>query len=144
MSSAPGEIDDGDYATLRGPTGDLLHFTGIGLHCDTADDTSEEGKLLESVRDDSVTYASTRDLEPPMPSQNDINMDTSELMLSPLAPVMVTVHTNEIHVSALNQNKITNSCRVFSIEMLISKFICPATINHDTTLFTSCRFRCTT
>lgn len=98
MSSAPGEIDDGDYATLRGPTGDLLQFPGLNLQCDTADDTSEEGKLLESVRDDSVTYASTRDLEPPMPSQHEPLMELSDQLISPIAPVVVTVHTNEIHV----------------------------------------------
>lgn len=108
LSSAPGEIDDGDYATLRGgPHGDLMLF-GVGLPCDTADDTSEEGKLLESVRDDSVTYASTRDLEPPMPSQPPLPPpppepffdSTEQQMMSPLAPVMVTVHTNEAHVSS--------------------------------------------
>lgn len=108
LSSAPGEIDDGDYATLRGPNGDLLLFSGVGLPCDTADDTSEEGKLLESVRDDSVTYASTRDLEPPMPSQPPLPPPPPEpffepfeqqQMMSPLAPVLVTVHTNEAHVS---------------------------------------------
>lgn len=98
MSSAPGEIDDGDYATLRGPTGDLLHYHGLNLQCDTADDTSEEGKLLESVRDDSVTYASTRDLEPPMPSQHEPLMEIPDQLLSPIAPVMVTVHTNDLHV----------------------------------------------
>ena len=47
------------------------------------DDISEEGKLLECVRDESVTYASAKDLEPP-------------LMIS---PVTVTVHnTSEVHV----------------------------------------------
>ncbi|CAD6996182.1 unnamed protein product [Ceratitis capitata] len=40
-----------DYAKSGGSFGD--------------DSTSEEGKLLACVRDDSVTYASTRDLEPP-------------------------------------------------------------------------------
>lgn len=100
LSSAPGEIDDGDYATLRGPTGDLLHFSGISLPCDMADDTSEEGKLLESVRDDSVTYASTRDLEPPLPAPPEPIIEPYEEMISPLAPVMVTVHSNEAHVSS--------------------------------------------
>lgn len=97
MSSPAGEADDGDYATLRGPTGDLLHLSDLGAHCDMADDTSEEGKLLESVRDDSVTYASTRDLEPPhIPPMEPF---IGEQMISPLAPVTVTVHSNEAHVS---------------------------------------------
>lgn len=98
LSSPPnGEADDGDYATLRGPGGDLLHLSDLGAHCDMADDTSEEGKLLESVQDDSVTYASTRDLEPPhIPSTESF---MGEQMISPLAPVTVTVHTNEAHVS---------------------------------------------
>lgn len=77
----------------------MLHFSGLGVHCDMADDTSEEGKLLESVRDDSVTYASTRDLEPPLPSQPGSLIDPTEQLISPLAPVMVTVHTHEAHVS---------------------------------------------
>lgn len=112
MPAAPGGIDDGDYATLRGPTGDLIHFGGIIVsnNCDTADDTSEEGKLLECVRDDSVTYASTRDLEPPIPPPppppletdcdlyvNSVDINT---MASAMAPVTVTVHTNETHVSS--------------------------------------------
>lgn len=128
LSSPPGEADDGDYATLRGPTGDLLHLSDLGAHCDLADDnTSEEGKLLACVRDDSVTYASTRDLEPPRTAvsppppplkhqQQTLLMDNQELppppdtflveplegMISPMSPVTVTVHTNEVHVSIDN------------------------------------------
>lgn len=98
LSSPPGEADDGDYATLRGPTGDLLHLSDLEAHCDLADDTSEEGKLLACVRDDSVTYASTRDLEPPNPDPPDSFLGSPQQMLSPLAPVTVTVHTNEAHV----------------------------------------------
>lgn len=126
------------------------------------DSTSEEGKLLACVRDDSVTYASTRDLEPPttttpppppLPTHttnqqptgiSSANINTAgangltemcisggnvgkggsdvtttvmagrapqaipenmqlssspEHLVSPLAPVTVTVHTNEAHVS---------------------------------------------
>lgn len=113
MSSPPGEADDGDYATLRGPTGDLLHLSDLGAHCDLADDTSEEGKLLACVRDDSVTYASTRDLEPPCAAPISLTASLSQdlppppdsfligdvEMLSPLAPVTVTVHTNDTHVN---------------------------------------------
>lgn len=116
MSSAPGEIDDGDYATLRA-TAELMNFSnnigGLSVN-DVADDTSEEGKLLECVRDDSVTYASTRDLEPPVPPTpppppppppfdeeeiEDSYGDISEQMINAIQPVLVTVHTSEVHVS---------------------------------------------
>ncbi|KAL9698261.1 hypothetical protein quinque_001702 [Culex quinquefasciatus] len=123
MSSVTGETDDGDYATLRGPSGDLLlqqhpHHPGMGTFVDGdhhplppppsedllmvqnndhADDTSEEGKLLACVRDDSVTYASTRDLEPPIARtmSRETFMRSPEQLGSPLAPVTVTVHNNE-------------------------------------------------
>ncbi|XP_055378155.1 protein tincar isoform X2 [Condylostylus longicornis] len=142
----------------NGSTGDLLD-----------DNTSEEGKLLACVRDDSVTYASTRDLEPPQPppkppstmrsplaQQENMNLPPSpsepeylhmqhqqqqqqqqqqihhqqsqqqyhntqqlqqqhqqqlqqqhhndiqqkqQQLVSPLAPVTVTVHTNEAHIT---------------------------------------------
>ncbi|XP_041788456.1 protein tincar [Anopheles merus] len=131
MSSLAGEADDGDYATLRGPTGDLLHLgpyehpapsgspppppppppqlddcdlldeasnsnTLVGSANDHADDTSEEGKLLACVRDDSVTYASTRDLEPPLNRtvSRETFMRSPEQLASPLAPVTVTVHNH--------------------------------------------------
>lgn len=106
-----GEIDEGDYATLRAATNeDLMHFNFSSIisasHCDTADDTSEEGKLLDCVRDDSVTYASTRDLEPPMPpppppifgEECDLYADDDD-MPNPMPPVTVTVHTIDAHVS---------------------------------------------
>ncbi|XP_075144961.1 transmembrane protein tincar [Haematobia irritans] len=81
------------------------------------DNISEEGKLLACVRDDSVTYASTRDLEPPLPPPPpptipvadrppqaipDIMQlsSSSEHLVSPLAPVTVTVHTNEAHITS--------------------------------------------
>lgn len=90
------------------------------------DNISEEGKLLACVRDDSVTYASTRDLEPPLPPpppppKTNINTYRSsslilsrknkqiavpmqlssspDHLISPLAPVRVAIHTNEAHVS---------------------------------------------
>ncbi|ALC46505.1 tinc [Drosophila busckii] len=130
FAGAAGEIDDGEYATLRaatagavvgitmgsmksnnisvgvtvgvGVSGGLLHLSeydemlppppanhqqhhnkqghahahahahdyanlsGMGGISD--DNISEEGKLLACVRDDSITYASTRDLEPPQPA----------------------------------------------------------------------------
>ncbi|KAM7359299.1 transmembrane protein tincar isoform 2-T2 [Cochliomyia hominivorax] len=91
------------------------------------DNLSEEGKLLERVRDDSVTYASTRDLEPPLPppptqtsdvdtyksscpsmlSRNSAtNMEakqhfsTPNQLVSPLAPVKVAVHANEAYIAS--------------------------------------------
>jgi hypothetical protein len=65
------------------------------------DDTSEEGKLLACVQDESVTYASTRDLEPPATcSIYERFVVTSENhMMSPMAPVTVQVHS-EHHVSS--------------------------------------------
>lgn len=117
MPGSTREIDEGEYATLRGTTDDdLMHFNHISkrislAHFDTADDTSEEGKLLDCVRDDSVTYASTRDLEPPMPppppppmedDEFELYADSStETLVNPINPITVTVHTNEMHVSDL-------------------------------------------
>lgn len=111
LSSVTGETDDGDYATLRGPPGDLLHLSTFedhppppeellvttSLNNDHADDTSEEGKLLACVRDDSVTYASTRDLEPPITRtmSRETFIRSPEQLSSPLAPVTVTVHNHE-------------------------------------------------
>ncbi|EDW95834.2 uncharacterized protein Dyak_GE25500, partial [Drosophila yakuba] len=123
FASAAGEVDDGEYATLRAATAgavvgitmgsmkrgvsntsvgvSLLHLSEYdelpppppanhhhqqrqahsfahghphdyanlsGLGGISDDNLSEEGKLLACVRDDSITYASTRDLEPPLPS----------------------------------------------------------------------------
>ncbi|XP_067614575.1 protein tincar [Eurosta solidaginis] len=136
-------------------------ITGIGSFGD--DSNSEEGKLLACVRDDSVTYASTCDFEPPAvttppppppptalggavkqtsvvnhtyinaaigllgnggnvgcsgvagsssvgtsiagraPQAIPENMQLSsspEHLVSPLAPVTVTVHTNEAHIAS--------------------------------------------
>lgn len=117
MPGTTRQIDEGEYATLRGTTDDdLMHFNLISkrismANCDTADDTSEEGKLLDCVLtrcDDTVTYASTRDLEPPMPpppppleNDDDAYRDSSTETL--VNPVTVTVHTNENHVSASNR-----------------------------------------
>lgn len=77
------------------------------------DNISEEGKLLACVCDDSVTYASTRDLEPPInpnlpqpliapqaqPENMQLSSSPEHQMVSPIAPITVTVHTNEAHVS---------------------------------------------
>lgn len=65
------------------------------------DDTSEEGKLLECVQDESITYASTKDLEPPHTTASVYLQERymASPMMSPLAPVTVTVHSSEVHVS---------------------------------------------
>ncbi|KAM8705938.1 hypothetical protein ACLKA7_010264 [Drosophila subpalustris] len=47
----------------HGHAHDYANLSGLGGISD--DNISEEGKLLACVRDDSITYASTRDLEPP-------------------------------------------------------------------------------
>lgn len=60
------------------------------------DDTSEEGKLLACVQDESVTYASTRDLEPPRVTSI-IYGDPRYVvtLVSPMAPVTVQVHPEQ-------------------------------------------------
>lgn len=72
--------------------------------------------MLACVCDDSVTYASTRDLEPPIPNpppqipppltapqaqpeNMQLSSSPEHQMVSPIAPITVTVHTNEAHVS---------------------------------------------
>jgi hypothetical protein len=65
------------------------------------DDTSEEGKLLACVQDESVTYASTRDLEPPQATSaiyERFIVTSEQRVISPMAPVTVQVHS-ELHVS---------------------------------------------
>lgn len=114
MPGSTRETDEGEYATLRTTTpDDFMHFNLISrrismANCDTADDTSEEGKLLDCVRDDTVTYASTRDLipplEPPMPPpppplENDECESYGDSTETLVNPITVTVHTNESHVS---------------------------------------------
>ncbi|XP_037924160.1 protein tincar isoform X3 [Hermetia illucens] len=94
------------------------------------DNTSEEGKLLACVRDDSVTYASTRDLEPPQPPppptvQSPIvapqqHIEVMHLgspvdLVSPLAPVTVTVHTNEAHETNLRSRNGKNIWLNFNV-----------------------------
>lgn len=113
MSGTSREIDEGEYATLRAETNSsLMHFNFISNrlslnHLDTADDTSEEGKLLDCVRDDSVTYASTRDLEPPMPPpppppplDDDCSIYRESSTETLVNPISVTVHTSDLNVSA--------------------------------------------
>lgn len=113
MPGTAREIDEGEYATLRTETNaSLLNFNLIANrlslhHSDGADDnTSEEGKLLDCVRDDSVTYASTRDLEPPMPPpppppplDDECHMYRESSTETLVNPVSVTVHTSDGSVS---------------------------------------------
>lgn len=62
---------------------------------------------MDCVRDDSVTYASTRDLEPPMPppppplDDEDCEPYADSSTETLVNPVIVTVHTNETHVNTL-------------------------------------------
>lgn len=65
------------------------------------DDTSEEGKLLACVQDESVTYASTRDLEPPQVTSSIYGyvMTSEHNKAGPMTPVTVQVHS-EHHVSS--------------------------------------------
>lgn len=140
LPSSAREIDEGEYATLRG-TGtddDLMHFNLISkrismANCDTADDTSEEGKLLDCVRDDSVTYASTRDLEPPMPppppplDDDDCETYADSSTETLVNPITVTVHTNETHVKCLLYSI---QMTLFSLQYLV--FLSLGTISNDT------------
>lgn len=106
-----GEADEGEYATLKSnPT--QLHISEYDevinlqrMQNDNGyDDTSEEGKLLACVQDESVTYASTRDLEPPLQASAAIYVHPQYVVtniqhvISPMAPVTVQVHS-EHHVS---------------------------------------------
>ncbi|XP_053969445.1 protein tincar [Anastrepha ludens] len=69
ISGQNSSVARGDYVNCGGDKGGGSRggggssATGTGSFGD--DSTSEEGKLLACVHDDSVTYASTRDLEPP-------------------------------------------------------------------------------
>jgi peptidoglycan hydrolase-like protein with peptidoglycan-binding domain len=105
-----GETDEGEYATLKATTQlQISEYDEVinlqRLQNDNGyDDTSEEGKLLECVQDESVTYASTRDLEPPQSTATAIYsheryvVSSEHHILSPMAPVTVQVHS-ELHVS---------------------------------------------
>ncbi|CRK92475.1 CLUMA_CG006047, isoform A [Clunio marinus] len=105
-----GECDEGEYATLKTTTQlQISEYDEVvniqRMQKDNGyDDTSEEGKLLACVQDESVTYASARDLEPPQTTTSSIYSHerfivTSEHhMISPMAPVTVQVHS-EHHTS---------------------------------------------
>jgi hypothetical protein len=107
LCSHAGETDEGEYATLKNNT--QLHISEYDevvnlqrMQNDNGyDDTSEEGKLLACVQDESVTYASTRDLEPPQATSSIYErfvVSSEHHMMSPMAPVTVQVHS-EHHVS---------------------------------------------
>lgn len=105
------EADEGEYATLKTTTQLQIseYDEVINLqqrmhhhHHDNVDGASEDGKLLECVQNESVTYASTRDLEPPQTAATSVYSHeryivTSEHhMMSPMAPVTVQVHTENL------------------------------------------------
>lgn len=110
LCSNAGEADEGEYATLKTTQLQISEYDEVinlqRMQNDHGyDDTSEEGKLLACVQDESVTYASTRDLEPPQATSSVYGHEryvvTSEHhMMSPMAPVTVQVHS-EHHVSLL-------------------------------------------
>lgn len=119
------EIDEGEYATLKTTThlqiseyDEVINLQRIRQlnsnnngNDNGFDDTSEEGKLLECVQDESVTYASTRDLEPPHSTQAVVYtheryiVSSEQHHMSPLAPVTVQVHS-EHNVRFLDTIKI--------------------------------------
>lgn len=109
ISPNTGETDEGEYATLKntvgGSTQNKIHFseydevinikTAQNNGNDCYDNTSEEGKLLACVHSETVTYASTRIIEPPKinPCSTKIydSYMGSKLGNSVLAPVAVQV-----------------------------------------------------
>lgn len=104
----------------------------------TDDNVSEEGKLLDYVRNESITYASATEVESPLPPppsgvySADLDVtanihlsnqfkDLSGIIVanngdngypSNGKPVTVTVHTYDTHVSTISKNfyKIQNKC----------------------------------
>lgn len=112
ICSNAGETDEGEYATLKTTTQlQISEYDEVinlqRMQSDNGyDDTSEEGKLLACVQDESVTYASTRDLEPPQATSSiyvheRYVVSSEHHMMSPMAPVTVQVHS-ELHVSLLS------------------------------------------
>jgi hypothetical protein len=110
-----GNTDEGEYATLKTTTQlqiseydeviNLQRMQHHHQHHDNYNDgASEDGKLLECVQNESVTYASTRDLEPPQTASTSVFtheryiVSSEHHMMSPMAPVTVQVHS-ELHVS---------------------------------------------
>lgn len=113
-----GEADEGEYATLKTTTqlqvseyDEVINLQRMQQHHHhhqhqhhDNDGASEDGKLLECVQNESVTYASTRDLEPPQTTasvyahERYIISSEHHLMSPMMAPVTVQVHS-ELHVS---------------------------------------------
>jgi hypothetical protein len=106
-----GEADEGEYATLKTTTqlqiseyDEVINLQRIQRNSNDNgyDDTSEEGKLLECVQDESVTYASTRDLEPPHTTTATVYtheryvVSSEHHMIGPMAPVTVQVHSEHL------------------------------------------------
>jgi hypothetical protein len=120
-----GETDEGEYATLKTSTqlqiseyDEVINLQRMHHHHDN-DGVSEDGKLLECVQNESVTYASTRDLEPPQTTTSSIYSSSYIVsaehhhMMSPMAPVTVQVHTEHL------VSKIRSIFFVHFIEFLI-------------------------
>lgn len=105
-----GEADEGEYATLKTTTqlqiseyDEVINLQRMHHHRHNDNDgVSEDGKLLECVQNESVTYASTRDLEPPQTTTSSIYsheryiVSAEHHMMSPMAPVTVQVHTEHL------------------------------------------------
>lgn len=107
LCSAAGETDEGEYATLKHTNqiqiseyDEVINLQRMQNDNGYDDTASEEGKLLACVQDESVTYASTRDLEPPQTTSSiyERYIVTTDQHRSPMAPVTVQVHS-ELHVS---------------------------------------------
>lgn len=103
------EADEGEYATLKttqlqiSEYDEVINLQRMHINDNGYDDgRSEDGKLLECLQSDSVTYASTRDLEPPQTASVYTHeryiLSSEHTTISPMAPVTVQVHS-ELHVS---------------------------------------------
>ncbi|KAG5682306.1 hypothetical protein PVAND_011666 [Polypedilum vanderplanki] len=103
-----GEADEGEYATLKTTQVHVseydevvnLHRINKNNNDNGCDDASEEGYLCEYVHDESVTYVSTRDLEPPQPKTDIMYCEYVSTarhdIISPMAPVTVQVHSEHL------------------------------------------------
>lgn len=126
-SSNAGEADEGEYATLKTTTqlqiseyDEVINIQRLQRQRDNGyDDTSEEGKLLECVQSETVTYASTRDLEPPQSAsiytQERYVVSSEHHMMGPMAPVTVQVHS---------EHQVSFLFRRILLEMKLKSILC--------------------
>lgn len=110
LCSVAGETDEGEYATLKNNThlqiseyDEVITLQRMQNDIGYDDTVSEEGKLLACVQDESVTYASTRDLEPPQSTRTSIYERFVRTEQSSIAPVTVQVHSEQ-HVSSIHHS----------------------------------------